>query len=283
MQAAEPRGPDARLRQPDRLRRTPRGRRRGRPGAGRSELIRGARRSSSPAGRSTRRSSSSCPGSATAADLAALGIAVVQDLPGVGEHLQDHLEVYIQYACTQPVSMQPSAIDKWRRPWIGFQWLFFRRGPGATNHFEGGGFARSNDDVAYPNLMFHFLPLAIRYDGSAGAAGPRLPGPHRADVLGRARLGQDRVDRPDASTRRSGSTTCRRTRTGASGSRRSGSPGASSASPRSIRTTAARRRPARRSRPTRRSSTGSPATPRRRSTRRARPGWASTTRRSSIR
>jgi choline dehydrogenase len=59
---------------------------------------------------------------------------------------------------------------KWRyRPWIGFQWLFFRRGPGATNHFEGGGFARSNNDVAYPNLMFHFLPVAVRYDGSAPA------------------------------------------------------------------------------------------------------------------
>ena len=65
--------------------------------------------------------------------------------------------------------MQPALAD-WRRPWIGFQWLFFRRGPGATNHFEGGGFVRSNDDVAYPNLMFHFLPLAIRYDGTARRA-----------------------------------------------------------------------------------------------------------------
>ena len=60
---------------------------------------------------------------------------------------------------------------KWRyRPWIGFRWLFFRTGPGATNHFEGGGFARSNDDVRYPNLMFHFLPIAVRYDGSAPAS-----------------------------------------------------------------------------------------------------------------
>ena len=92
----------------------------------------------------------------------------MHDLPGVGENLQDHLEVYIQHACTQPVSMAPYL--KWRyRPWIGFQWLFFRRGPGATNHFEGGGFARSNDDVRYPNLMFHFLPIAVRYDGSAPA------------------------------------------------------------------------------------------------------------------
>ena len=107
-------------------------------------------------------------GVGNADELRPLGINVVHDLPGVGEHLQDHLEVYVQYGSRQPVSMQPS-LQKWRRPWIGFQWLFFRRGPGATNHFEGGGFARSNEDVAYPNLMFHFLPLAIRYDGSAPA------------------------------------------------------------------------------------------------------------------
>jgi choline dehydrogenase len=98
--------------------------------------------------------------------LRSLGIDVVHDLPAVGEHLQDHLEVYIQYRSKQPVSMQP-ALRTWRRPWIGFQWLFLRRGPGATNHFEGGGFVRSNEDVDYPNLMFHFLPLAIRYDGSS--------------------------------------------------------------------------------------------------------------------
>ena len=106
-----------------------------------------------------------------AADLAALGIPVVTDRPGVGRHLQDHLEVYIQYRSLQPVSMQPTATQLWRRPFIGAQWLFLRGGPGATNHFEGGGFARSNDDVAYPNLMFHFLPLSIRYDGSAGTPG----------------------------------------------------------------------------------------------------------------
>jgi choline dehydrogenase len=99
------------------------------------------------------------------------GIRVVSDVPGVGRHLQDHLEVYIQYGSREPVSMQPYALEKWRRPFIGAEWLFLRRGPGATNHFEAGGFVRSNDDVAYPNLMFHFLPLAIRYDGTAGAEG----------------------------------------------------------------------------------------------------------------
>src|SRR6185312_4969120 len=109
-------------------------------------------------------------GVGNAHELEALGIDVVHDLPGVGENLQDHLEVYIQYACTQPVSMQKYL--KWRyRPWIGANWLFLRRGPGATNHFEGGGFVRSNDDVAYPNLMFHFLPIAVRYDGSQPEGG----------------------------------------------------------------------------------------------------------------
>ena len=107
-------------------------------------------------------------GIGNARELEALGVEVVHDLPGVGENLQDHLEVYVQYACTQPVSMQP-ALDTWKRPFIGAQWLFLRSGPGATNHFEAGGFVRSNDEVAYPNLMFHFLPLAIRYDGSQPA------------------------------------------------------------------------------------------------------------------
>ncbi|MCB9393863.1 MAG: choline dehydrogenase [Acidimicrobiaceae bacterium] len=105
-----------------------------------------------------------------AALLGSLGIPVVHDLPAVGQHLQDHLEVYVQHACTQPVSLQPS-LQMWRRPFIGADWLFRRRGPGASNHFESGGFARSNDDVAYPNLMFHFLPIAVRYDGSAPAGG----------------------------------------------------------------------------------------------------------------
>jgi len=109
-------------------------------------------------------------GIGNAADLAAHGIDVVADLPGVGENLQDHLEVYIQYASKLPVSVAPAL--KWRnRPMVGARWLFARSGPGATNHFEAGGFARSNDDVAYPNLMFHFLPIAIRYDGSAPAGG----------------------------------------------------------------------------------------------------------------
>ncbi len=118
------------------------------------------------------------------------GVDVLHDLPGVGEHLQDHLEVYVQHRCTQPVSMAPN-MQKWRWPWIGFEWLFLRRGPGATNHFEGGGFVRSNDEVAYPNLMFHFLPIAIRYDGSAPAADHGYQvhvGPMYSDARGSVRI-----------------------------------------------------------------------------------------------
>jgi choline dehydrogenase len=111
-----------------------------------------------------------CSGIGDAGLLTGLGIDVVADLPGVGENLQDHLEVYIQHACTQPVSIAPGT-KKWRAPLIGAQWLFLRSGLGATNHFEAGGFARSNADVDYPNLMFHFLPIAVRYDGTMPLTG----------------------------------------------------------------------------------------------------------------
>jgi len=88
------------------------------------------------------------------------------------------------------VSVAPA--KRWvNRPWVGFQWLFLRRGPGATNHFEGGGFARSNDDVAYPNLMFHFLPIAIRYDGSAPIKGHGYQvhvGPMYSDARGSVKV-----------------------------------------------------------------------------------------------
>jgi len=121
--------------------------------------------------------------------LTGLGINCVADLPGVGENLQDHLEVYIQHACTKPVSMQPH-LAKWRMPLIGLQWLF-RKGPAATNHFEAGAFVRSNDQVDYPNLMFHFLPLAIRYDGSSPTEGHGYQvhvGPMYSDVRGTVKI-----------------------------------------------------------------------------------------------
>ncbi|MGI9157147.1 MAG: GMC oxidoreductase, partial [Marmoricola sp.] len=122
------------------------------------------------------------------------GIPVVHHLPGVGENLQDHLEVYIQYASKQPVPITPGLRYR-QRPKIGYDWLFHRSGLGASNHFEGGGFARSNDQVDYPNLMFHFLPIAIRYDGSQpaglapGAHGYQVHiGPMYADTRGWVRI-----------------------------------------------------------------------------------------------
>ena len=122
--------------------------------------------------------------------LRSVGVPLVHHLPGVGENLQDHLEVYIQYACKQPVSIAPG-LKMWKRPFIGAEWLFLRKGLGATNHFEGGGFARSNDEVAYPNLMFHFLPIAIRYDGSAPTGGHGYQvhiGPMYSDARGSVKI-----------------------------------------------------------------------------------------------
>lgn len=122
--------------------------------------------------------------------LQGLGIEVVHDLPGVGENLQDHLELYVQYACTKPVSMYP-ALKWYNQPKIGFDWLFRRKGAAATNHFEAGGFIRGNETVAYPNLQFHFLPIAIRYDGSAPAQGHGFQlhvGPMNTDVRGHVKI-----------------------------------------------------------------------------------------------
>jgi choline dehydrogenase len=123
-------------------------------------------------------------------DLHKLGVGVVADLPGVGQNLQDHLEVYVQHASKQPVSIAPGLRMR-ARPKIGYEWLVHRRGLGATNHFEGGGFARSNDEVDYPNLMFHFLPVAIRYDGSVPAEGHGYQvhiGPMYADTRGHVKI-----------------------------------------------------------------------------------------------
>jgi choline dehydrogenase len=127
-------------------------------------------------------------GVGSAADTRAIGIAPVHDLPGVGENLQDHLEVYIQHTSLQPVSMAPYFKMK-NRPKVGLEWLLRKSGPGATNHFEAGGFVRSNDEVGWPNLMYHFLPIAIRYDGTVpeggGGHGYQVHvGPMYSDVRG---------------------------------------------------------------------------------------------------
>jgi choline dehydrogenase len=129
-------------------------------------------------------------GVGNAKELETVGVKPIHDLPGVGEHLQDHLEAYIQYACTKPVSVQP-ALKWYNKPRVGAQWLFLRSGPAATNHFEAGGFIRSNEDVVYPNLMFHFLPLAIRYDGSSPKGGHGYQvhvGPMYSDARGSVKI-----------------------------------------------------------------------------------------------
>ncbi|WP_392545430.1 choline dehydrogenase [Oryzobacter telluris] len=122
--------------------------------------------------------------------LRPLGIETVAEVRGVGEHLQDHLEVYIQHKSAQPVSIAPGL--KYRnRPKLAADWLFFRKGLGATNHFEGGGFVRSNEDVDYPNLMFHFLPIAIRYDGTSPVEGHGYQvhiGPMYSDARGTVKI-----------------------------------------------------------------------------------------------
>ncbi|ROR09974.1 choline dehydrogenase [Erwinia sp. JUb26] len=92
-------------------------------------------------------------------------IPVVHDLPGVGENLQDHLEMYLQYECKEPVSLYP-ALKWWNQPKIGAEWLFNGTGIGASNQFEAGGFIRSDAAFAWPNIQYHFLPVAINYNGS---------------------------------------------------------------------------------------------------------------------
>lgn len=117
-------------------------------------------------------------------------IARVQHLPGVGQNLQDHLEVYVQYACTQPISLYP-ALKPWKRTLVGLQWLAGRQGPGASNQFEAGGFIRSRAGIEHPDLQYHFLPIAISYDGRAPQEGHGFQahvGPMRSQSRGSVTL-----------------------------------------------------------------------------------------------
>ncbi len=99
-----------------------------------------------------------------------LGIDVKAELPGVGRNLQDHLEIYIQHGCTQPISIYP-ATKPLTKLKVGLQWLTTKKGWGASNQFESGGFIRSRAGVEYPDLQYHFLPIAINYDGRSPAGG----------------------------------------------------------------------------------------------------------------
>jgi choline dehydrogenase len=131
--------------------------------------------------------------------LRALDIPVVLDLPGVGRNLQDHIEIYVQHACTQPITLY-KAMNPVAKLLIGMEWTFFGRGLGASNHFEAGGFIRSRAGVEHPDLQYHFLPMAISYDGSSGVAGHGFQahvGPMRPTSVGRIRLKtKDPRDKP---------------------------------------------------------------------------------------
>ncbi|TPN01656.1 choline dehydrogenase [Mesorhizobium sp. B2-1-3A] len=96
------------------------------------------------------------------------GIAVVADRPGVGRNLQDHLELYIQQESTKPITLN-SVLNPFSKAMIGAQWLFFKSGLGVTNHFEAAAFVRSQAGVDYPDIQYHFIPAAVRYDGKAAA------------------------------------------------------------------------------------------------------------------
>ncbi|HYL72337.1 MAG TPA: GMC oxidoreductase, partial [Candidatus Dormibacteraeota bacterium] len=132
------------------------------------------------------------------AELAALGIPVVHERAGVGENLQDHLEFYFQVACREPITLY-SQLSLLARARIGLRWLLTKDGLGASNHFETGGFIRSRAGVPYPDIQFHFLPLAVNYDGSALAREHGFQahvGPMRSRSLGWVRLRSADVRHP---------------------------------------------------------------------------------------
>ena len=97
-------------------------------------------------------------------------VEVVHELPGVGENLQDHLEVYFQYNCKKPITLN-SKLNLFSKGLIGVQWILAKTGLGATNHFESCGFIRSRAGIEWPNIQYHFLPAAMRYDGNAAMKG----------------------------------------------------------------------------------------------------------------
>jgi choline dehydrogenase len=134
-----------------------------------------------------------------AAELKQHGITVTRDMPGVGENLQDHLEFYFQVACREPVTLY-SAMNPFAKTLIGARWLLRKDGLGATNHFETGGFIRSRAGVRYPDIQYHFLPLAVTYDGSSLAREHGFQahvGPMRSKSRGWVRLASaNPLDKP---------------------------------------------------------------------------------------
>jgi choline dehydrogenase len=136
-----------------------------------------------------------------AAHLKEMGLAPLVDRPGVGQNLHDHLEITLQVACTQPITLN-GKMGLIAKGMIGLEWLLFKKGLGATNHFESCGFIRSRAGVEYPDLQYHFLPAAIRYDGKAPASGHGFQvhvGPNRSKSRGWVKLAsKDPKDPPRA-------------------------------------------------------------------------------------
>lgn len=132
-------------------------------------------------------------------ELKSHGIDVIADRPGVGENLQDHLELYVQQECTQPITLYKH-LNWISKILIGAQWTFFKSGHGATNHFESAAFVRSKPGIQYPDVQYHFLPVAIRYDGKAPAKSHGFQahvGPMRSKSRGWVRLNSaDPKDKP---------------------------------------------------------------------------------------
>jgi choline dehydrogenase len=130
------------------------------------------------------------------AHLAEHGLAVRADRAGVGQNLQDHLELYLQYAASQPITLY----KYWNLPgkaWVGAQWLLARKGPGASNQFEACAFIRSRAGIDYPDIQYHFLPIAVRYDGRAVADGHGFQthvGPMRSKSRGWVKLRSNRAE-----------------------------------------------------------------------------------------
>ncbi len=118
------------------------------------------------------------------------GVELIHELPGVGKNLQDHLEVYFQFRCTQPISLN-GKLDLISKGLIGTRWILFKTGLGATNHFESCAFIRSKAGVKWPDIQYHFLPAAMRYDGNAAFDGHGFQvhvGPNKPASRGHVRI-----------------------------------------------------------------------------------------------
>ena len=129
--------------------------------------------------------------------MKAAGIHPIHDLAGVGQNLQDHLEIYLQMECKRPVTLQ-RYYNFFGKMFVGARWLFTRTGPGATNNFEVGGFIRSDVGVEHPDLQYHFFPMAVRYDGKSPTAAHGFQahvGPMRSQSKGFVELDPSNPDR----------------------------------------------------------------------------------------